>query len=292
MRALVIFYFLLVRRVKKNNDVKLDNISLIIFSFAAVIAINIWNLYSRSTSYNGIPSYGYAIICCLLLFIIQFSLFERGKLEKEKEIIEKVVSVSGKQQFYSQNNIDLINRKCHDLKHSIEAMELMNDEERRKTISELKQAVMIYDNTIKTGNATLDAIFAEKSLICEKYNIDFSYMVDTNKLDFMEIVDLYTLFGNALDNAIESCLAEADKDKRIVTVNISQRNSLVSVCIQNYCKSEVDFQGDLPVTNKSDKENHGFGVKSMKYIVEKYKGSMVMKKEKDIFEVSMLFSVK
>lgn len=128
--------------VKKGiTDVKLDNISLIIFSFACpVIAINIWKLYSRSTSYNGIPSYGYAIICCLLLFIIQFSLFERGKLEKEKEIIEKVVSVSGKQQFYSQNNIDLINRKCHDLKHSIEAMELMNDEERRKTISELKQA--------------------------------------------------------------------------------------------------------------------------------------------------------
>ena len=105
----------------------------------------------------------------------------------------------------SAENVDLINRKCHDLKHQIAALRRISDRrEREESIQALEQSVMIYDSVVKTGNDILDTVLTEKSLLCESRGITLTCVADGDCLDFMDGVDIYTIFGNALDNAIES----------------------------------------------------------------------------------------
>ena len=99
----------------------------------------------------------------------------------------------------------LINHKCHDLKHQISAMRaITSPEEREKYLREVEDSVQIYDAIVQTGNEVLDTVLTEKSLFCAANNIKINCIVDGRQMDIFEPVDLYTIFGNALDNAIES----------------------------------------------------------------------------------------
>ena len=91
----------------------------------------------------------------------------------------------------SAETIAIINAKCHDLKHQIMMLEKIDDKEARKAyISELENAVAIYDTSAETGNDALDIIISEKSLLCERDNIAFSYLVDGAKLSFISSTDI------------------------------------------------------------------------------------------------------
>ena len=86
----------------------------------------------------------------------------------------------------------------------------------------------IYDNIYQTGNDALDLVLTEKSLLCDEYNIKLSSMIDGAALDFMNTTDVYALFGNLLDNAIESVMKEPDEEKRIISVQMAKKVSGIS----------------------------------------------------------------
>ena len=134
----------------------------------------------------------------------------------------------------------------------------MSDEERERGIREAEEAVMIYGNIAKTGNETLGIILTEKSLLCERHKIRFTYMIDGEQLDFMDPVDIASLFGNAPDNAIESVLRTDDAERRIIRLNASVKRSFFSVHFENYCGETVVFRDGMLQTVKQDNRYHGF----------------------------------
>ena len=69
------------------------------------------------------------------------------------------------------------------------------------------------------------------------------------------------------------------------------RGKFLHIQIENRCETAPVFRGGLPVTTKADGENHGFGMISMKRIVEKYGGAMTVEWEDDIFRVSMTIPI-
>ena len=79
----------------------------------------------------------------------------------------------------TKENIDIINRKCHDLKHQISALrDMCTKEEREKYITEIQDSIQIYEAMVKTGNDVLDTILTERSLICKANNIVVSCVAD------------------------------------------------------------------------------------------------------------------
>ena len=77
-----------------------------------------------------------------------------------------------------------------------------------------------YDSSFNTGNKSLDVVLTEKKLLCDNKGIKFFCMADGKLLNGIKVSDIYSLFGNAIDNAIE-CLADvADEDyiKRIIAL--------------------------------------------------------------------------
>ena len=162
--------------------------------------------------------------------------------------------------------MELINIKCHDLKHQIAALGSMKDEsERKSSIDELGQAIMIYDSIAKTGNDALGCLLTEKGMYSQSKNINFTYMADGKLLSDMKYGDIYSLFGNAIDNAFESVLKTQDVSRRVVGLKVFERGGQKCIHIENWCENPPVMSNGLPVTSKKD-DGHGFGMKSILYI--------------------------
>lgn len=153
----------------------------------------------------------------------------------------------------------------------------------------MRNALAIYDNIFQTGNEALDLVLTEKSILCIEYRIKLSTMVDGSMLNFMKTTDVYALFGNLMDNAIESVIKEEDDEKRIISISVKEKNKGAHVHIENYCNEQITFDDGLPVTTKKDKNYHGFGVKSIRYIVDHYHGTMLMRTDKMKFITDIIF---
>ena len=105
------------------------------------------------------------------------------------------------------------------------------------------------------------------------------------------MTDICTIFGNALDNAIESVVTQEDPEKRLIHMTIAPRKKFVYIEVDDYCDHEVRFRGGQPVTSKQDRENHGFGVKSISYTAQKYGGSVSFALQNNFFEMKLLIPV-
>ncbi len=98
----------------------------------------------------------------------------------------------------SRENIDMITRKCHDMKHQIEALiQTESHSERRKSfIEDMQDMIEVYDSDVHTGNEALDTILMEKGLYCNKvHHIDWTCVTDGKLLEFMDVVDLFYYHG-------------------------------------------------------------------------------------------------
>lgn len=283
---------------RKNYESGEDRLVVLLISglvvFITCLMHDFVSHYSVWTAWHSV----FAIMCCTLALFVQFGLSEKQKIqrkneeiEREKEILQWLLYNQSKQQKLTGETVEIINRKCHDLKHQIGALRKMSAGENEKYFKEIERAVMVYGDIAKTGNDALDVTLTEKCLLCEEHKIKFTYIVDGQALEAFDPVDVSTLFGNILDNAIE-CVDGEEEGKRIIRMNISSVFDYLKIHCENYCSRKVQFQEDLPVTNKKDTAYHGFGVKSIRFIAEKYGGNLVMEQEGELFNVNILLPLK
>lgn len=227
----------------------------------------------------------YAMVCCFYILWEQVGQQQRLTLQHKLDIQEQLWLQQKNQYELSAENVELINRKCHDLKHQIAALKLISDQAKRdESIRSLEKSVMIYDSIVETGNEILDTVLTEKSLICEDRNIELTCVADGACLSFMDAVDIYTIFGNALDNAIECVSALAEPEQRVISVLVFSKADVVIFQLENYHAGGLSFDGGLPKTSKAGEQGyHGFGLKSIRYTAEKYHGVLTVQTEDQIF---------
>lgn len=132
-----------------------------------------------------------------------------------------------------------------------------------------------------------DVKLREKCLISNEYNVAFSCMADGTLIDFMNPADIYALMGNALDNALE-CVMKEEEQKRTISLHIKKSSEMVLIHMENRCSMSPEFHNGLPVTNKKEKDYHGFGVRSIRYIAEKYNGELYMNVKDGMFIMNIL----
>ena len=92
-------------------------------------------------------------------------------------------------------------------------------------------------------------------------------VADGKLLNQIHVMDLCTIFGNALDNAIEYEVQIQDPEMKMIHVSISEKQSFVCVLVENYYEGEHLKIGELPSTTKADKQYHGYGLKSIRLIL-------------------------
>lgn len=287
----VLLYFVFARNTKKyrpGNDYRFDIISVMVV-FMCMIVSRVPEFGYRSDAAK-IAEYLYSMLCCLGTLYLQRLLYVSNVKEKQLYATTQLYEKS-KEEFKNwQNSIDVINTKCHDLKQHLQNLNQGLSEETRR---EIEASVMIYDSVIKTGNEVLDLILFEKNVYCEKNGIEFVFMVDGNELGFMHSEDIFALFGNVLSNAIEASLAIEEKEKRVIHLSVFGVGNTVVIHEENYYNGrEIQIENGLPVTTKTDKNEHGYGVRSMRMIVEKYGGSIGFHSKDDVFALNICMPVK
>ena len=276
-------------RFRGSETVDLKHRYLLVFAAVSTLIIYVLSYWSTSIETETVGMQLFDCFTCALLLMILLDVFRIRKAEREQMIMEGLLRQEQEQHEISRATIDVINRKCHDLKHQIAALRHMSGDEQEKSIAELENAVLIYDRFPKTGNQDVDIILAEKSLLAEKNGITIRSIVDGNALGFLTVEDLYSLLGNALDNAIEAAGQEKYEERRIITLYAAAKGDLFTIHMENPCAKEPLFMDGLPVTSKPEKDYHGFGMRSMHYLCEKYKGALTTGWEDGIFTLDILF---
>ena len=192
----------------------------------------------------------------------------------------------------SKKSVDMVNQKYHDLKHQINLLRAEFDSKDALVyLDKMEREIESYEAQNKTGNKILDTILTGKSLYCQQNDIKLTVVADGSLLNFMDIMDVSALFGNALDNAIESVSAIQDKEKRLIHLTVSRDKGFVRIRMENCYGGELDFENGLPQTTKKDRNYHGYGLKSMRSTVQKYNGSVRVDAKDGWFELRVLIPV-
>ena len=215
----------------------------------------------------------------------------RTKLELES--VQNILHNQYIQYQQSQEAMDIINYKYHDLKHHIIALKSEgNDRKRNEYLDKMEEEIQHYEAQNKTGNQVLDTLLTSKNLYCMKNQISMTSVVDGSSFGFMDVMDICSIFGNALDNAIECEKKIPDPEKRLIHVSAFTQKNFLIIRFENYYEGVLTFDEQLPVTTKKEPQFHGYGLKSLRYTVRKYGGEVDVSTQDNWFNLKILIPLK
>ncbi len=172
----------------------------------------------------------------------------------------------------------------HDMKNHLLLLERQDSQEAREMAADLRRQIADYEDYIRTGNDFLDIIIRDKARRAKENQVDFSAEVHFEQGGFLELKDISTIFGNALDNALEASV-RLPPQQRLVTVKAECVRGMLSVVVENNCLPGGE---DGEKTSKEDKFLHGFGIRNIRQAVEKYDGQCLVRRGKDCFQLKIL----
>ena len=294
--SLWIYYCVLIRGRRGRSVLDfsdLGNDTMLFFGVALVVVLIALDMALRHFSEEG--SLGLKV--CLHLVSALFSFLTvvlcmshlRESESERRRIIAAQLLRSEQQRYERERQFhDAINIKCHDIRHQIAAL---GEEGRRAELARINDLVNVYDTSIQTKNAALDVVLSRKALVCSSQHITLTCLADGRRLGFMEDSDIYALFGNILDNAIESAQCIRDPERRIISFTVSARGDLLLIECKNFFVNPVTIRDGLPVTTKEDKDYHGYGTRSIRMLTEKYGGDLKISADDGVFLLSILLPI-
>jgi sensor histidine kinase regulating citrate/malate metabolism len=145
----------------------------------------------------------------------------------------------------------------------------------------LDQLNQIY-TYIETGNSVLNYIINTKLEYAKQNGIAVKAEIENIPFERMNSIDFSSLLGNLLDNAIEASILSSNKEMH---VNILRKRGYDTILIKNRITESVLEMNPQLISSKDSKVKHGYGIKQIKSIVEKYDGMI------DFYEQDCMFCV-
>lgn len=227
--------------------------------------------------------------CGFLLLYVHHRQVTQMRAQSEREAIAALLRTQHQIYLESQRNIEAAQRVTHDLKHHVAALRAEIDpQSRSQVLAELEQSVADMGTQLVTGHPVIDTVINSKLRICRQEGIAFTVMADGRALDFMSPFDASSLFGNALDNAIEACRFLPDGLERMIALRIHSRGQLVFITVENTYDGHLQLASNaLPLTRKN-RPGHGLGLKSIRYTAGLYDGTVSISHTQDTFVLSIM----
>ncbi len=225
-----------------------------------------------------------------ITLLMDAAIFNYGKLEEER--------FQRKTDAYRLKNIELQNARdenirclIHDTKNHILALKSIIC---KRSVDEVSQYLdSLIDNyglnqyVVDTGNSLLDGLISMKMEEADLENIHFSVVLDGRCFEYIPETYLCTIFGNAMDNAIDACVKVSDKNKRYVDIKGGLIANQVCLSISNNYDGCNTMSGECFISTKKD-PGHGFGLRSIKSAVESCNGTVRFDEDKDKFKLTIM----
>lgn len=285
-------YFLLVRKMKLV-EIKIQSARLIFISITVIVSTILISFYTQEVLITAIPKVVlflinlYAIIICIIGMSYLYQTVIANQLKEENHVMELLIEKDKQRYKTAKITAEKIRIKYHDLKHEMEQRKL--DEEEMKEFEETKTN---YQTLMYSGNKALDLVLVEKVLLANKEGCHIKSVVDGSLLNFMHSYEVYALFSNLLDNAIEACHTLEKEEERMIFLSISLVRKNIVILTENYFAKKPLLEDGIPITTKKDKENHGYGIKSIVNTITKYNGVYQFSCRDNLFEVKLVLPKK
>ena len=285
---LAIFYMFLRKfkyKIQPKDCMVLSAVFLIAFT---ILLFNVFSLLNLERTANLTLYISSGVLSAIFMMIFMYA--KNVLYLREQEQHDKMQIAQLQQQYaYYRDKIkdeERIRSIYHDMKNHLLVLEgSQGTEATRQMAQELRTQIADYENYIHTGNEFLDIILKDKSEKAREKHIDFSAVVDFEGVDFIEPLDISTLFGNGIDNAIEAC-EKLREEERVILVKAGKVQNFVSILIENNCTVEALPKGKR--TTKADSLLHGFGLANMQKAAEKYGGTCTTKRKNGKFVLKIL----
>ena len=224
--------------------------------------------------------------CGVLILTLQHEQLRESALHQELSAMDNVLHRQYEQYKRSKEGIELINSRYHELKVQIADIRAQRDRAKQDAaLAKMENSILQYEAENKTGNPVLDILLTAKSMECQEKQIRMTSVADGHLLDHLSTREICTLVGTALDNAIESCAAEQDPEKRLIRTAVYAQNGFVLFRVENYCKKPVELGADgLPLRSA----HGGYDLRSLQAAAQQHSGSMTVHWEDGWFTLRVL----
>ena len=284
-----IIALLLVRCYLQSKNItlytKINAISVLLFipafliiCLARIIAIYGGEISNEEAAFiNGINITKGAVlgILAITLFIVLVILvYQKKEMKRLMVLKDKCIREQTEQYKMAMNKERELRRFRHDYNAHMTAIsgllangEYVKLQEYIKSMGYFKEKF----NLVNSGNIITDAVFNQYKELCDKDNIEFEISGKLPENFNMAETDLCVLLSNLISNAYEAAL-KCEDNRRIISVEIRNSDDDIFIDVSNSVNGEVVFKNGLPVTDKPDRKNHGFGVENILEVVERNGG--------------------
>ena len=300
MIVLLFMYYIFISPIwGKNEKVKFTKTQYIlhfiitIYSFMnmVVIGVSYGKIKGESMSFILLINLGFIIFADMyFLYFIRF-MEDNYQLKVKLELLEQQATMQYKYYLHQEKNHQESLRILHDVNKHIAVMEgLYHGDDKEGTINYIKEINTILKPLLPkqlTNNGILNILLNEKIQNAGKLHIDLQYEIGNVDLSFMNPMDITTIFGNLLDNAIEAC--EQVNGSPWIRLKISPYYEMIAIKVENTSNNIVRWSEGRPVSQKG--ANHGIGLSNVERAVVKYDGSMNLSSENGIFQCNVLINM-
>ena len=237
---------------------------------------------------------GLSLIGVLLITLFTGIVFLKNKtLEKEKELLIMRDTMVTQKYTELEKAMEKNRQLSHDLKNHILVLKHFKMEENYegidKYIEEIEQNFFDIKRRVWTGNQVADMILEQKRTLAEQEGITFTIQAVPIAEWMFDDSDTCSLLGNLLDNAIEACMRMDENADKWVSVKIENQKQLLFIKIENSVNEAPVMEKGKPVSVKKDKMRHGYGLKNVERILNKYDGTIAYLSRDKAFQIKLLF---
>lgn len=260
----------------------------------ALIILNLVLLYNVTDIFFVLIAY----IGLMYVNVIVFSIYEATMRQLEEgykyKLIEKQLELQLNHYNKLAENREVLSEVIHDFKNHLNCIYNLYKYEKKNDLGNyIENLISITDpeKVIDTGNPVIDAVLSEKLDMADKMGIKFRHELNLPSNVEIEYTDLCIVLGNSLDNAIEACKRINDNMlNKEIRLSMNHRDSYMIIVITNTC-DQLPIKGEkFYRSSKPSPELHGIGLQSIERTVKKYNGNMVVKCERNIFELEIVMS--
>ena len=301
-------YFSIARIYVKYSKYIIKTLNIIIMGVIVYFVINVanvfiiqhvvpglykWDSVNNKLVYDGITRgvlSAILIVFCIIFDTLVVGGFRVVEHRQETMIIKASLESKVRQQEMMEKSINFINMKCHDLRKELRRMKEKKSNSTDEDFCLLEESLNFYDSSVKTGNINIDALIQDKLIYCNSLGIEFTSLIDGEAFKELASADIYFLLANIIDNAIEATEHIEEKEHRVISLTASKKQGMLLIEETNYFNGEIKFNNDgsIKTTKKENSKYHGYGTKSIAYIVKKYDGKVEYEVKDHIFKLRIV----
>lgn len=263
----------------------------ILWFIPAILCISMYMMFPYEENIENIAQLISRILMGIVMIIICFSVVGERKSLMEKQVLSEQINNS--KIYYSnlQAKIEESRKIKHDLKHLIVGIRQYIETDDKAGLKEfcdsIEQEQLFGDKIPYTGNVAVDGLLYHYLRKAKTLDIDFKYI---GKIDITGIVDmdLCVLLGNALDNAFTGCLTLEENRKVTLIAQVEQET--LSFVIKNTFDGVIHTKENIILSRKRE-NSEGIGLKSIKSICDKHKGTMEVKWDNETFVILIILTI-